>query len=97
MAISQVADLHIHLSITHWSLSNGNSEGALAHAQQWLISISLSPETSLLVHKDAELNLQRSFTVTDKKRRSNVKSAFLKKAGIKQSLPTNTSSEEVVS
>lgn len=77
MAISQVADLHIHLSITHWSLSNGNSKGALPHVQQWLIYIRLSPETSLLVHKDAELNLQRSFTVTDKKRRSNVKSAFL--------------------
>lgn len=76
MAISQVADLHIHLSITHWSLSNGNSKGALPHAQQWLIYIRLSPETSLLVHKEAELNLQRSFTVTDKKQKKQCQVSF---------------------
>ena len=52
LASSQVADLHTHThthtqcSITHTErLSNGNIRGALLHAQQWVITVSLRPET----------------------------------------------------
>lgn len=64
MAISQVADLHIHDPSQTECLSNGNSKGALPHAQQWVIDVNVSPETSLLDQRDTELHLHLSLTVT---------------------------------
>lgn len=82
-------------------LSNGNGKGALPHAQQWVIDVSLSPETSLLDRRDAELHLHLSLTVTKLIKKNNSsnfdnKVECCKVKGIKQSTLISETSDKVL-